>query len=185
MSPGHTISVTVEMTDMDGRSVNGKSAQLMFTANDQPKVMEGSVVNGLVSFDVPAQSRAGLMRFESRVGDVASNIATVDIVAAQPTGIELTIDRARSPHAVTVTSDLITDAFGNAVSDQTLVALDWIDRDGPKASERVQLSNGRLVSDIQCPSDFVQPLRIRAALKNIATVSQNISELCRPSETAS
>lgn len=178
VSPGQTISVTVEMTDTHGGSESGRTVQLAFQSDGLAKIMTGQVLNGLVSFDVPAETRSGLMRFVSHAGNTTSNIATVTVVASRPEGLQLTIGAARGQDAVSVTSEPITDAHGNVVTDQTLVTMNWIADDGIKASEHVQLSNGRLLSTLQCPNNFIPPLHIRAALQNIEVLSRDISALC-------
>jgi len=177
-TPGQNISVTIEMTEVDGKSSHDKTVQLTYISDGVSTSLYGKVSNGLVSFDVQAQRIAGRMTFKARAGDLVSNHAPVLILAAEPTVFELKVDLSRNTDFVELTTATITDVFGNPVSDQTLVALDWIDRTGVKRSEAVQLSNGRMNYSIMCPVAYDAPLKIRAVLKNVEVFSSDLSTLC-------
>jgi len=177
-TPGQNISVTVELTDDHGKSVQDETVHLTYIYDGVSTSRPGKVSNGLVSFDVQAQRIAGRMIFKARAGDLVSNYAPVLILAAEPTAFELKVALSRNTDFVELTTATITDVFGNPVSDQTLVALDWIDRTGVKRSEAVQLSNGRINYSIMCPVTYDAPLKIRAVLKNVEVFSSDLSTLC-------
>lgn len=182
VSPGQNISVTIEFTDAHGKSVHDKTVYLTYIHDGVSISRPGKVSNGLVSFDVQAQRIAGIMTFKARVGDLVSNHAPVLVLAAQPSAFELKVDLSRNTDFVELTTETITDAFGNPVSDQTTVTLDWIDPTGVKRSEVVQLSNGRMNYASRCPLAYNAPLKIRAVLKNVEVFSSDLSILCAASK---
>ena len=178
VSPGHNISVTIEMTDVHGKSSHDETVQLIYMSDGKPTSRSGNILNGLASFDVPAQRRAGRMTFKASWGDLESNKAPVLIVAAQPNAFRLKVEPSRNANLVEFKTETIRDVFGNPISDQTLVALDWMDRTGVKRSETAQLSYGRITYVSICPDTFVAPLKVRAVLKNVEIFSSELSVLC-------
>lgn len=176
--PGENISVTIEMTDSHGKSAQGETIELTYISDGEPVSLSGNVQNGLVSFDVEAQSSAGGMVFQALSGDLESNNATVQIVAAQPKLFKLNVKSSRNSNFVELTTETLTDAFGNPISDQNLVELTWIDDSGTKRSEAAQLSNSRIAYTSICPSAYEAPLKIRAVLKNTEVFSSDLSNLC-------
>jgi len=150
--PQDNISVTIEMTDGHGNSVQGETIQLIYISDGVPMTVSGKVSNGLVSFDVKAQRRAGAFKLKVRP--------------------------ARNANFVELTTETLSDAFGNPISDQTLVSLSWIDSSGVKRSEAAQLSNGSMSYMSVCPRAYVAPLKIRAVLKNVEVFSSDLSVLC-------
>ena len=177
-TPGESISVTIEMTDVDGRSSHEKTVQLNYNSDGVSTSISGKVSHGLVSFDVPAQRKAGRMTFNAHAGDLISDQTPVMIVAGEPIKFKLVVKPSRESNFVDVKSDVIRDVFGNPVSDQTLIALDWIDQSGVKQSEFVQLSSGRMTYVSICPDAYAAPLKIRAVLKNVEVFSSELSDLC-------
>ena len=176
--PGGNISVTIELTDSHGKSAQGDTIQLTYISDGVPMTVSGKVSNGLVSFDVKAQHRAGDMTFQALSGDLMSNNAPVLIVASQPNTFKLKVKPARNANFVKLTTGIIGDAFGNPISDQTLISLSWIDSSGVKRSEASQLSNGSMSYVSICPRAYVAPLKIRAVLKNVEVFSSDLSVLC-------
>lgn len=178
VTPGQNISVTIEMTDVHGKSSHDETVQLTYVSDRVPISLYGKISRGLVSFDVPAQRRAGRMTFNAFAGDVMSNQAQVMVVAGEPITFALNVQPSRNANLIDLTSDVIRDAFDNPISDQTLIALDWFDRSGVQQSEFTQLSNGRLAYESTCPDAYVAPLRVRAVLKNIEVFSTELSKFC-------
>jgi len=177
-TPGQNISVTIEMTDVDGKSSHDETVKLIYISDGVSTSLSGKVSQGLASFDVPAQRRAGRMIFNAHTGDLISNQTPVKVGAGEPVTFEFTVEPSRNTNLLDITSDVIRDAFGNPVSDQTLIALDWIDQGGVKQSEFVQLSNGRMTYVSSCPDAYAAPLKIRAVLKNVEVFSSELSDLC-------
>lgn len=178
VSPRQTISVTVEMTDSHGKSLDDETVQLTYHSDGIPMSLQGEISNGLVSFDVQAQTIAGRMAFRARWGDLLSNNAPVLIVAAQPRAFNLKVEPSSNANSVEFTTETIRDIFGNPISDQTLVALSWIDGSGIKRLESAQLSNARITQVSLCPRSYIAPLRVRAVLKNTEVFSSELSHLC-------
>ena len=176
--PGDNINVTIEMTDSHGNSEQGETIQLTYISDGVPMRVSGKVSNGLVSFDVKAQRKAGGMTFQALSGDLVSNNAPVLIVAAQPNTFKLKVRPSRNANFVEIRTETLSDTFGNLISDQNLMNLSWIDSSGVKRSEAVQLSNGSLSYVSICPRAYVAPLKIRAVLKNVEVFSSDLSVLC-------
>ena len=177
-TPGQNISVTIEMTNLQGRSSHDERVQLTYNSDGVSTSLSGKVAQGLVSFDVPAQRKAGRMTFNAYIGDLISNHTSVMVVAGTPIKFEFDVKPSSDANLVNLTSDVIRDSFGNPVSDQTLISLDWIDQNGLKRSEFVQLLNGRMSHVGICPDAYAATLRIRAVLKNIEVFSTELSGLC-------
>lgn len=182
VTPGQNISVTIEKTDLQGKSLDDEMVQLTYISDGTSISLSGKVSNGLVSFDVPAQHRAGRMMFNANAGDLVSNQSSVMVVADTPISFEFDVEPSRDANVVDLNSDVIRDAFGNPLSDQTLIAIDWIDKNGVKQSEFMQLSNGRMAHVSICPDAYVAPLKIRAVLKNVEVFSTELSDFCLSQE---
>jgi hypothetical protein len=178
VTPGQTISVTIEKTNLLGGSSHDETVELTYMSDSEFVSLSGKVLQGLVSFDVPAQHRAGRMTFNAISGNLVSNPSSVMVVAAAPISFEFDVEPSRDANVVDLTSAVIRDAFGNPLTDQTLIALDWFDQTGVKQSEFTHLSNGRLAHVSICPSAYTVPLRIRAVLKNVEVFSTELSEFC-------
>lgn len=179
VTPGQVIHVTVEVTERGGKSARAEIVELVYFADEKETTLTGVVRNGLVSFDINAQLYSGMMNFVARVDGVVSNAASVMVSAGQPAEFDLIVKRSRHSQSISISSDVIVDGFGNAVSDQTLVSLDWVDQHGVKSSENIQLSNGRIIFVSGCPANFTSPLTIRAVVKNRDAISSDVSALCK------
>lgn len=176
--PGQNISVTIEMTEAHGKSAHDETVELTYMADGVATSRLGHISNGLVSFDVQAKHRAGNMTFTARTDALVSNTALIHVTAAQPRAFELKAAPFREAQRVELTTDIIRDAYGNPVSDQTLITIDWIDRLGVKQSEAAQLSQGRMSYVSLCPDAFQAPLKIRAVLKNLEVFTSELSSIC-------
>ena len=176
--PLEIISVTVQAVNAQGGSLDDYPVTLSYNSDDVAIMMSGKTINGLVSFDVPAQTRAGLMTFTAYHKDAVSHMARIVVTAKHPLEFTLNTKQSRQVGAVDVSSNLIADMFGNQLSDLSLTVMEWIDGRGLLASQTTQLSNGRIVFTASCPKRFSGPLHIRASLKNISVVSEDISALC-------
>lgn len=179
VTPGQIIHVTVETTQRGGNNSQNKTVELTYVVGGTETTLTGITKEGLVSFDVNAQSQSGMMDFVAQVDGVVSKGASVIVSAGQPAIFTLMTKRSRHSQSIDISSDVIVDAFGNAVTDLTLVSLDWVDQQGVKSSENIQLSNGRIIFVSRCPARFTAPLKIRAILKNRDVMSSDVSELCR------
>ena len=178
VSPGQIVSVTIELNDIQGKSLNNQPVQLTYLADGISKSVSGEVENGLISFNVRAQNRVGTMKFSAQYGGTSSNVAPVMVVAGRPAPIHLKVKPSQNPQMVEIISEIITDEFRNPVSDQSLISLDWIDERGLRSSEFSQLTNGRITRNINCPVKFRAPLQIRAVMKNSKFLSSDLSALC-------
>ena len=176
--PNEPIYVTVEVQDRAGNSANNHKVTLYFQDNGQDKALLGKTLNGLVSFEVPGQTKAGLMVFKADIGTSRSKDAMVIVSAAQPSQFSLSVEPALNAGALIVSSAMITDAFNNQLSDLSLVTIDWLDARGLKKTHKVQLATGRIMFTGLCPKDFRPPLKIRATLKNVRAESMDVSSLC-------
>jgi len=63
--PLGNISVTIEMTDGHGSSVQGETIQLTYISDGVPMTMSGKVSNGLVSFSLSWIDSSGVKRSEA------------------------------------------------------------------------------------------------------------------------
>ena len=176
--PLEIISVTVEAVNAQGGSLDNYPVTLSYNADDVAIMISGKTINGLVSFDVPAQTRAGLMTFTAYHKEAVSHMARIVVTAKHPLEFTLNTKQSRQVGAVDVSSNLIADMFGNQLSDLSLAVMEWIDGRGLLASQTTQLSNGRIIFTASCPKRFSGPLHIHASLKNISVVSEDISALC-------
>ena len=119
------------------------------------------------------------MRFTAHAGEVVSNMALVSVLAGPPQNFTLSIKQGMQAGTVDISSGIITDQFGNSISDLTLASLDWIDERGLNASHNVQLTQGRIILGMKCPGEFEGPLTLRAAVSFAEYISTDISSLCR------
>lgn len=177
--PRQVIQVTVEVTKRGGISANYKVVELTYLVDGTETTLTETARDGLVSFDINAQTQSGMMDFVARVDGTVSNAASIMVNAGQPAAFDLITKRSRHSRFIDIRSDVIRDNFGNAVSDQTLISLDWVDQQDVKSSENIQLSNGRIIFVSRCPASFTSPLRIRVVLKNTDVMSSDVSALCK------
>lgn len=182
VSPGEPINVTVEATDRSGASLNKLPVTLSYKADGTIRTLTGRLEKGLVSFDVPAQTTAGHMTFSATVSGAYSNEAIVAVVAGRPQALYLTVKSGDAAQSVTLSSKVITDEFGNPISDLSPVIIDWIDQSGLKSRQTVQLLNGRVLLTTQCPVSFEGTLNIRAALGALQFTSPKLNALCKLEE---
>lgn len=178
VSPREVIHVTVEYADESGSSMNDKTVELSYISDGILKTVSGIPKLGLISFDVPAQDMTGLMIFSAKAADVTSNEALVTVVAGPPLPFKITAQPNQEPETLKLTSDMITDSHGNPIADLSLVSMEWIDFNGLKARQTVQLLNGRIALTANCPTNFTSPLRVRAAVNAIESVSKDVSADC-------
>jgi hypothetical protein len=178
VSPGNPIFVTVEATDHSGASLNKMPVTLSYKADGTIKTLTGRLERGLVSFDVPAQTTAGHMTFSATVSDAYSNDAIVAVIAGRPQKLYLTAKSGDTAQSVTLSSEVISDEFGNPISDLSPVIIEWIDQSGLKGRQTVQLSNGRVLLTTQCPVNFEGTLSIRATLGALQFNSPKLNALC-------
>ena len=153
--------------------------ELSYISDDGEEIRTGTTEQGLISFEVPAQKTIGQMRFTVKAGPVVSNTALVSVLAGPPQNFTLSIKQGMQAGTVDISSGIITDQFGNSISDLTLASLDWIDERGLNASHNVQLTQGRIILGRKCPSEFEGPLTLRAAVSFAEYISTDISSLCR------
>jgi len=179
VSPLDTIYVTVEITDMHGHNMDREKVELSFLNDGKQQYISGYPKHGLISFDVPAQKRQGLMTFSAKAGGGTSNEVLVAIVAASPSELSLKIIASPKTGYLTISSKTIVDKFGNTVSDLSLTALNWIDNGSLIGSQSLQLSQGQLNHSLPCPAQFLGPLQLHASLSGLGFMSTDISTLCR------
>jgi hypothetical protein len=177
LSPSEIISVTAQ-TPPRANISGGETVELTYSADGIAKTRTGTAVHGLISFDIEAQYRAGVMIFSAKASGQTSPEALVTVVPGPPTALSLTIQASRPASVIAITSDVITDSRGNTVSDLSLVSLQWIDATGLIKSQQAQLFNGQISLNAKCPSDFSGELKIQANLKTVQFLSSDISTLC-------
>ena len=153
--------------------------ELSYISDDGEEIRTGTTEQGLISFEVPAQKTIGQMRFTVKAGPVVSNTALVSVLAGPPQNFTLSIKQGMQAGTVDISSGIITDQFGNSISDLTLASLDWIDERGLNASHNVQLTQGRIILGMKCPGEFEGSLTLRAAVSFAEYISTDISSLCR------
>lgn len=178
VSPREVIHVTVEVTDKSGSSMNDKAVELSYISDGILKTVSGTPELGLISFGVRAQDMTGLMAFSAKAADVTSNEALVTVVAGPPLHFKITAQTNQEPETLKLTSDVITDSHGNPISDLSLVSMEWIDFNGLKARQTVQLLNGRIAFTAKCPTTFTSPLKVRAIVDTIESVSKDVTSDC-------
>lgn len=178
LTPNEIISVTVQTPQRRGRLFETEQVELIYTADGKINTLTGTPIHGLVSFDIPAQDQAGIMKFTARTLELISNEALVSVVPGSPESLPLTVNRSHQVGMVEISSSVITDTHGNTVSDQSLVTIQWIDETGLVKSQNAQLLNGRVYTEASCPSEFSGELKIRAVLKKIQFLSSDLSVSC-------
>lgn len=178
VAPRQTIHVTVEFTDESGNSMNKGNVEISYLSDGTLKTLSGTPKLGLISFDVPAQNTIGLMTFSAKAADVTSKKALVTVVAGSPLPFKITAQPSKEPETLKLTSNVITDSHGNLISDLSLVSMEWIDFDGLKIRQTVQLLNGQILLTTKCPAKFKSPLIVRASVGAIESVSKDVSADC-------
>jgi len=183
VSSDENIHVTVEARGESGKSVHDHLVRVSYLSNGISKTVSGKTEHGLVSFQVPAQSTVGLMKFTAATSAVVSNQAFVMVSAGPPEKFSLSIKSAQQAGAVDIHSGLIVDSFGNQVSGLSLISIDWVDNTGLQRTQNVQPTDGRLILTAACPRKWAGTLKIRASLKNTSALSSDISSLCLVGES--
>ncbi len=178
VSPRETIHVTVEVTDMRGNNINDGNVSLSYVRDGVAKTLSGTPRHGLVSFDVPAQDTVGLMKFIANTEIGTSEEALVTVVAAPPQPFSLEVEAGRHLGTFNLVSDVIADEYGNAVSDLSLISVDWIDDNGLKARQNTQLLNSRILLMGTCPANFYGALKVQANLNAIQSAPLDVSSYC-------
>jgi len=173
ITPREMIHVTVQSNVLE------TAIELSYNIGDGAETQTGITEQGLISFAVPAQDSVGQMRFTAHAGEVVSNMALVSVLAGSPQNFTLSVKQGMRAGTVEISSGIITDQFGNSISDLTLASLDWIDERGLNASHNVQLTQGRIILGMKCPGEFEGPLTLRAAVSFAEYISTDISSLCR------
>ena len=181
-APLENIHVTIEALDARGRNIHGEALTLVYTASGQEHVINANAVHGLATFEIPAQRRAGHMTFYARYKGYVTDKGLVMIAAGRPKALKVIVNSGDVEGTVNVTSPVLTDDFGNAVTDLSLVSLGWIDSKGLKASHKAQLSNGIISQTLKCPARYAGGLRLQAGLGNLQFLTGDISKLCPSSE---
>jgi len=178
VSPREIIHVTVEVSDRRKNNIHDGKINLSYVSDGSIKTLSGTPRHGLVSFEVPAQDTAGLMKFSANTQGERSKDALVTVTAAQPQAFSLEIEAGEHAETLKLTSDVITDYYGNPVSDLSLVTIDWIEEKGLGGRQSVQLFKGRIILTTPCPDNFTTPLKIRAAVNTIDYISNDVSFYC-------
>lgn len=182
VSPRETIHVTVEYTNIDGSNMNEGNVELFYVSDGTLKTLSGTPKLGLISFDVSAQDMVGLMAFSAKAAGVVSKEAPVTVVAGPSQSFKITAQPSKKIETLVLTSNVITDSYGNPISDLSLVSIEWIDFNGLTARQNIQLLNGRIVLTAKCPAIFTSPLIIRASVNTIEAVSKDVSADCLEGE---
>ena len=178
VSPRETIAVTVQISPSVGNVSRTEKVKLTYTADGDIKTLVGNAVHGLLSFDIVAQDHSGIMKFSAKLANKTSRDTFVFVVPGPPQKLSLKIKPSNQSQKLVLSSSLITDAYANIVSDQTLLALQWSDETGLIKSQNAQLLNGRLDLEVKCPSSYSGELTLRALLKTIQFSSSDVSSLC-------
>lgn len=182
VTASHSIFVTLEGTDAAGASINNELAVLSYNADGHVKTISGRLQDGLVSFEVPAQKTAGHMSFSATVAGVSSRNQLVAVVAGPPQGFSLRVEPGERAQSLVLSSKVITDAFGNPISDLSPVIIDWIDETGLKGRQTTLLSKARVMLTAQCPEHFEGLLKIKANLGTLQFISSELNALCAAGE---
>lgn len=178
LSPNETISVTVQTPRRIGEFSGAEQVELTYTDDGALKTLVGNAIHGLLSFDVPAQDRVGIMKFSAKALGQTSSEALVKIVSGPPQKLSLQIRASHEESMIVISSGKITDTGGNTVSDQSLMDIQWVAEAGLVKSQNAQLLNGKLYLEAKCPRNFSGELKIRALLKTVQFLSSDISSLC-------
>ncbi|MEP3890772.1 MAG: hypothetical protein ABJN69_09900 [Hellea sp.] len=178
VSPREVIHVTVELTEETSSRMNDEAVELSYMSDGTSKTVSGTLKFGLVSFEVPGQDKTGLMTFTAKAADVTSKEALVTVVAGSPMPFKITVQPNKKPETVKLSSGPIMDRHDNPISDLSLVSLEWIDVNGLKARQSVQPLNGRISLRAKCPANFTAPLRVRAVIDAVESISKDVSADC-------
>lgn len=178
VTPENLIYVTVEATGAAKASLQNMPAVLSYQADGASKTITANLANGLASFQVPAQKSAGHMAFSATVSDVSSNEVNVVVTADHPHIFHLTAKQSEIAGSIALSSKLITDEFGNPISDLSAVIVDLLDQTGLKSRQMVHLSNGRVFLSVKCPASFEGALTVKTSLGKLRHTSPNLSTLC-------
>lgn len=179
VTPREVIYVTVQSEDSNA------AIELSYRADGKVEILTGTAVHGMISFEVPSQKTTGQMGFTAKSETGLSNTSLVSVLAGPPKSFNLEIKRGKQVRTVDVWSDIISDQFGNSISDHALVSIDLIDDRGLIASQNVQLTQGRIVSNTKCPREINGDLFIRAVVNDAADVTTDMSSLCQKAMFAS
>ena len=182
VSPGDIISVTVEATRADGKSLIDEVITMSFETDGVLETLSAKTTQGLALFEVPAQIKSGLMIFSANASGVASKEARIVVTANPPQAFTFKISRDEQVGYVEVVSSEIADEFGNHISDLSLVSVDWIDASGLNTRQMVQPTNGHIAFRAPCPSQFSGTLKIRASVQAQKITTPDIAELCNVTE---
>lgn len=182
VSPNQPIFVTVEATDKKAESLMNETVELSYKADGKLRTMRAKTARGLALFEIPAQTKAGLMTFVAAVKGTTSKTARVLVTASAPQAFTFTVKRTQQPEHITITSSPITDGYDNHISDMSLVSVDWIDMSGLNAQQMIHPRNGRIIFTAMCPRAFAGALRIRMSLQTQQFTTPDISSLCSAKE---
>lgn len=178
VKPRGTLYISVEAANINGQSSDGAPVTLQYQADGVARYVTKDSLDGLAVFIIPAQRASGLMSFSASSGAVTSNTARAIVTAGPPKNLQVSVRRHARENSVLITSNAIIDEYGNQITDLSLVNLSWLDKNGLIASQKKQLSNGRILINAPCPKGFRGPLKIQLNLKNAATITRNIAGLC-------
>lgn len=178
VSPGGIIHVTVESVDARGLNADAQDISLSYISNGTLKVISGTPSHGLTSFDLPAQSSAGVMNIWAQTSNVRSNVSLVTVTAGHPQSFSIQAKSNNDGQGIQFTSNIISDEYGNPVSDLSLLNLNWIDKTGLNIRQSAFPVNGRLLFVTNCPSHFSPPLRVRFTISNTASELKDVTSLC-------
>lgn len=179
LSPRETVFVTVQTTDESEAAYDNETVTLSYMSGRTVKTLTGTTENGLVSFDIKASETSGVMAFTAMsAAGQSSNEALVTVVPGGPEIFALSIKKSEHANRVKISSDEITDRYGNRVSDQSLIKLHWIDTAGLRKTQTTQLHNGQISLEAKCPARYLGDLRLRAVFKTSQYFSENLSALC-------
>lgn len=178
VSPKKSIYVTIEATDFSGKSLDSETAVLSYQSDGVTKSITGDLNHGLVSFEIPAQVSVGHMVFSATVSDISSNEVFVAVLAGRPQSLSLKAEPVERADSVVIFSNVITDKFGNPVSDLSVIQIDWQDETGLIAQQTSQLLNGRVNLISNCPATFSGELQIKASLDSLQFILPKLNAVC-------
>ena len=154
LAPRETVYVTIQS---EARETD---IELSYLSDGVEKILTGRTEDGLVSFELPAQKTVGHMSFTAKTDKGPFDTALVSVVAGAPQNFELSIRQGKQAESLEISSNVIRDAFGNAISDLALVSLDWVDDSGLISHQNTQLVQGRIALTANCPIAFSRRLQI-------------------------
>ena len=183
ISPEKTIFVSVEMTGEAGQNLSGETVELSFISDGRSRAVTGETVNGIAAFEVPAQRRAGLMNFSASASEAQQATAHVLVTSSAPQVFTLSAKPSDKPGYVSLRSSVISDRYGNAISDMALISLNWIDSAGLRGKHTTQPVMGRINLSAPCPKTFTGALKLQASLQTLSVSTPDISTLCMAKES--